>query len=68
MLDSKLNSFLGLPELKLTKRIDQFKNTMTLFFEKTSRQEVCPKCATLSSTCYDKREVTIKDTPLRDNV
>ncbi|MBT4790519.1 MAG: transposase family protein [Halobacteriovoraceae bacterium] len=28
----------------------------------------CPKCATLSKTCYDKREVIIKDTPLRDKM
>ena len=66
MPESKLSNFLGLPELKLTKKVFQFKKTMIFYFKKISKEEVCPKCATLSSTCYDKREVTIKDTPLRD--
>ncbi len=39
---------------------------MTLSFKKTSKMEVCPKYATRSITCYDKRIVTIKDTPIRD--
>lgn len=68
MLGSKLTNFLGLPELKLTKQVSHRRNEMTLHFEKVSKEEVCPKCATLSQTCYDTREVTIKDTPIRDKM
>jgi transposase len=68
MLGTKITNFLGLPELKLTKQVSHHKNIMTLHFKKTSKMEVCPKCATRSITCYDKRIVTIKDTPLRDKM
>lgn len=68
MPSSKINNFLGLPELKLVKESTKLKNTITLHFVKTSKMEVCPKCATRSITCYDKRVVTIKDTPLRDKM
>jgi transposase len=68
MLGKKITNFLGLPELKLTKQITHRKNVMTLHFVKTSKMEVCPKCATRSITCYYKRVVSIKDTPLRDKM
>jgi transposase len=68
MLTRKITNFLGLPELKFVKQTSHRKNQMTFHFVKTSKTEVCPKCATLSETCYDKREVTIKDTPLRDKM
>ena len=37
-----------------------------MHFRKKSKEEVCPKCATLTGVCYDKREVLIKDAPIRD--
>ena len=66
MLDKKLNNLFGLPELEKTNNSKQFKNQLVMHFKKTSKKEVCPKCATLSSTGYDKRVVTIKDAPIRD--
>jgi transposase len=65
MLSRKLTNFLSLPELEFTKESSQHKNTLRLHCKKTSKAEVCPKCATLSKTCYDKRKVSIKDSPIR---
>lgn len=65
MLEHKFTKLFGLPELKLTKQISHQKNKISFHFIKTSKMEVCPKCATRSITKYDKREVTVKDTPLR---
>lgn len=66
MFDKKLNNLFGLPELQFTHKSQQFKNQLIFHFKKKSEKEVCPKCATLSDTCYDKRIVTIKDSPIRD--
>tara|TARA_B100001971_G_scaffold111191_1_gene102188 strand:- start:135125 stop:136336 length:1212 start_codon:yes stop_codon:yes gene_type:complete len=66
MLNSKATNFLTLPELVFTKESSQFKNTLRLHCKKTTKEEYCPKCATKSTTCYDKRNVSIKDTPIRD--
>lgn len=68
MLETKLSRLLALPELKITKEISHFKHTLVFHCEKKSKAEVCPKCATLSKTGYDKRMVTIKDTPIRDKM
>ena len=61
-----LEKFIFLPELKLD-RIEK-KSYSKAFYHltKTSDFEVCPKCATPSSSVYDKRKVTIKDEPIRD--
>jgi transposase len=63
--DTITNSLL-LPELKILAHA--FKNRSMSFYlcEKSSEAEVCPKCATLSRSVYDRREVTIKDAPVRD--
>ena len=66
MLGRNVSNFLSLPELEFTKESNQHKNTLRLHCRKTSKAEVCPKCATLSTTGYDKRYVSIKDTPIRD--
>ncbi len=68
MLNSKISNFLSLPELEFTKESNQYKNTLRFHCKKTSSAGVCPKCATLSTTLYDKREVSIKDTPIRDKM
>jgi transposase len=53
-----------LPELKFIKEV--INNNQRIFFcEKESEFEVCPKCATKSSTIYDHVFVTIRDAPLR---
>lgn len=60
-----LSNFLLLPELKLkgSYRIGVHKNLYVC--EKLRTGAVCPKCATFSSTGYDKRKVKLKDDRLR---
>lgn len=59
-----LANALLLPELKLIRH-----EGLSLFVcQKTSKSEVCPRCATLSSRGYDHRTVRIKDWPLRSAV
>jgi transposase len=55
-----------LPELKLC--YVAFRGTGLSIYtcEKESQAEVCPKCATLSHAGYDRREISVKDAPLRD--
>lgn len=63
-----LSHFLLPKELDLLawKKIGKVTNLVTA--EKSSQAEVCPKCASLSRTGYDKRWVTIKDAPIRDKL
>src|SRR5882757_2076836 len=42
-------------------------NEHRFWVEKKSTCEVCPKCATLCTTVYDRREVNIIDEPLRES-
>ena len=55
-----------LPELRLVKA-RKWGLSRFLYCEKRSEAEVCPKCATLSSSGYDKRQVEIKDSPMRNH-
>ena len=54
-----------LPELRLLKTRRGARGGLDLVVEKTSRHEVCPRCASLSSSVYDRRLVTIRDEPVR---
>jgi transposase len=54
-----------LPELELTK-FYRHKLKMFLHVSKRSEMEVCPRCATPSTTGYDKRTIKVKDAPLRN--
>ena len=40
--------------------------TLRVEAEKRSEFEVCPRCATASSSVYDHRTVAVRDSPLRD--
>lgn len=64
---SRLSRFIMLPEVKLTawKQSSAFESTAQ--GKKTSRFEVCPKCATPSSVVYDHRIVKVRDAPVRGN-
>lgn len=61
-----LTESLLLPELKL----EHFWWEKLHFFFRAQKKEetleVCPKCATPSSTKYDKRVIRVKDSPLRN--
>ena len=66
MFNSKFNNLFGLPELVFTNKSYQRKNTIHLYCKKKTKLEYCPKCATKSTTLYDKRFVKVKDVPIRD--
>ena len=66
MLGRKFNNLFGLPELEFFQKPSHHKHQIRLYCRKTSKMEVCPKCATPSTTGYDKRIVSINDQPLRD--
>lgn len=61
MPSSTLINFFLLPELKFIRQ----EGVSRIFCEKSSKFEVCPKCATPSKTVYDHRLVKIKDEPIR---
>jgi transposase len=64
--DDILARRLLLPELKYVRTRYQPGGARThLECDKVSAFEVCPKCATPSSSVYDHRVVTVKDAPLR---
>jgi transposase len=63
---SKFNNLFGIPELVFTNKSSQHKNTLRLHCKKKTKREYCPKCATKSTTLYDKRTVEIKDIPIRE--
>ena len=60
-----LTENLLLPELELEQF---FWRKLNFFFlaRKKAEMEVCPKCASPSTTGYDKRTIRIKDAPVRN--
>lgn len=60
-----LTRFLFLPELKITAIFSTGRWAGYYKAQKTSKFEVCPKCATPSYSIYDHRNVTIRDEPIR---
>ena len=66
MLESQINKFLSLPEVKILKKINKDHHIIEFEAIKLSPFEVCPKCATKSYKVYDRVYAKIKDTPIRD--
>ncbi len=62
----KLARFLALPELEIFHSFSLGRWGIGIKAKKTSRKEVCPKCARLSEKIYDTRKVKIKDEPIRN--
>lgn len=62
---SRLSRFVLLPELQLTAWKQSTNSMSTAQARKTSKLEICPKCASPSSSVYDHRIVTVKDAPIR---
>lgn len=62
---SRLSRFMLLPELRLTTWKQSSPSESTAQGRKTSKVEVCPKCATPSSVVYDHRIVKVRDAPVR---
>ncbi|WP_417335908.1 ISL3 family transposase [Halobacteriovorax marinus] len=66
MLESQINKFLSLPELKFTNKRNLTNHIIQFDAYKFSEFEVCPKCATKSTKVHDQVYVHIKDVPIRD--
>lgn len=68
MLSAGIAHNLLLRGLKLVKQgFGKKTNEIRFWVEKKSNSEVCPKCATLCTTIYDRRQVEIVDEPIREN-
>jgi len=65
MPTASLDRTVLLPELRLFEVKASTMRGLLLFTEKTSRLEVCPRCATPSRSVYDRRSVRLRDQPLR---
>lgn len=66
MLSSeKLSRFILLPELKLLRWSKESKAANIAWAQSSSKREVCPRCAAISTSIYDTREVTLRDAPVR---
>lgn len=66
MPSTRLSRFCLLPDLVLTHVENSDWKTLSLHANKVSEFEVCPRCATLSRSIYDRRTSLIKDAPLRN--
>ena len=67
MPETMLLRRLLLPELKFEKSWRKpGTRTLGVEAEKVSAMEVCPRCATPSSSVYDRRRVRVRDAPVRD--
>jgi transposase len=68
MAEDSFSRYLVLPELRLLNAQPHGPEGLggtELIAEKVSEMEVCPRCATPSTSVYDHRWVTLKDEPLR---
>ena len=65
MSEQKVTQQLLLPDLRYVKMESTHKGRI-IHCEKVSDFEVCPKCATKSSSVYDHVSVTVRDAPIRN--
>jgi transposase len=68
MLESQVNKFLSLPEVKFERKRNLSQHVIQFDAYKFSTFEVCPKCATKSTKVHDRVYVHIKDVPIRNKV
>lgn len=65
MSKRNLSGLVLLPELKvISLRRERFDRAQ-IRCQKVSRYEICPRCASVSRSRYDRRKVVIKDEPVR---
>jgi transposase len=62
----RLSRFIVHRELKILDWVQTGKAHSEARCEKVSKGEVCPRCASFSSSIYDRRWVKIKDAPIRN--
>ena len=65
MSEKRITQQLLLPDLRYVKTF-KTKTRQTIYCEKTSPFEVCPKCASQCSSIYDHVEVQVRDAPIRN--
>ncbi len=66
MLESKFNRFTALPELTIHRMTTGGGGLVVLEMEKErGKCEICPKCASPSTSVYDHRVIKVRDEPLR---
>ena len=67
MSEKRLTQQLLLPDLRFVKEVHfKSKHLRIIYCEKVSTHEVCTRCASKCSKVYDRVNVTIKDTPIRN--
>lgn len=64
-IERKLSRFLNLPELKIIKFSHDRTGLLHQYLEKASEYEVCPRCAVICRSVYDRRRVMLRDAPVR---
>lgn len=65
MREANLTQFVLLPELKVIRHRLSEKTNVFVVEKQKAQHEVCYRCATPSSSTYDRRWVVVKDEPLR---
>src|SRR3989344_7881804 len=65
MPEHKLTNFILHRELKLQNSYSPAPWITIYHCVKVSQGEVCPRCASFCNTTYDRRQVKLKDTPIR---
>jgi transposase len=65
---TKLSHHLLLPELELIEVFSARRTWVHYRVRSIAQQALCPKCPTLSSSVYDRRQTKIKDAPVRDQI
>lgn len=63
--EGRLARFVLLPELNLVSAHKISPGHTRLLAEKRSPGEVCTRCASFSSSIYDRRSISVKDAPIR---
>jgi transposase len=67
MSEKRLTQHLLLPDLRFVKETYNNEKRVRYFYcEKVSKFEVCPHCATKCTKVYDRVNLTVKDTPIRN--
>jgi transposase len=65
---SKLSHHLLLPELEMIEVFSGRRTWVHYRVRSTAKDALCPRCPTLSSSVYDRRQTKVKDAPIRDQI
>jgi transposase len=65
---TRLSHQLLLPELEMIDVTSGSRTWTHYRVQSTAKEALCPRCPTLSRSVYDRRLVTVKDAPVRDQI